>query len=473
MIRALIAAATLAIATLCWASPSIAADDLRRTTVKNETLSDVPVVAPAGEPTAIVALFSDMDGWTPARTAEADALARAGAIVIGIDLPKYIAGLSKETTEDCFFISGDIEDWARLSGKQLGIKTYRFPVLLGVGKGADFAYAALAQAPANMFAGAVSVGFSGRLPLAKPLCDGPKTEKVENGVLTVGSDTPVPLQGEWRVLTDGPADQAIKDFVEPLPSGDVVEQDKGADMAAAAREAALDIGGGDPDAVKALPLVLYEPKTQTPKGMVIIYAGDGGWRDLDKTIAEYFQGEGYGVVGVDTLRYFWNEKSPREMGDDLEAIVGRYGPEWKAKNIMLAGYSFGADVIPFAWGRLSKQVRDSVKLVALLGLSKTADFQLSVAGWLGVGSGDHDVLKPAAALPMDRVLCIYGKEELEDADNDVACATSVFPKSAQLETPGGHHFDENYENLAHRLDAEFEKRVGGTDASAAPAAPGR
>lgn len=471
MTRRLLAAAALAVLATSWAGPSAAADDLRRTSAKNETLADVPVVAPQGEPTAIVALFSDMDGWTPARAAEADALAKEGAIVIGVDLPKYIAGLTKETTEDCYFISGDIEDWARLAGKQLGIKTYRFPVLLGVGKGADFAYAALSQAPANMFAGAVSVGFTAKLPLAKPLCDGPKTEKVENGELTVGSDTPTELQGEWRVLTDSPAAQAIKDFVEPLPTGDVVEQPAGADMAAAAREAALDIGGGDPDAVKALPLVLYEPKSPTPKGLVVIYAGDGGWRDLDKTIAEFFQGEGYGVVGVDTLRYFWNEKTPREMGDDLEAIIGRYGPEWKAKNVMLAGYSFGADVIPFAWGRLSKQVRDSVRLVALLGLSKTADFQLSVAGWLGVGSGDHDVLKPAAGLPMDRVLCVYGKEELEEADNDVACATSVFPKSAQLETPGGHHFDENYENLAHRLDAEFEKRVGGT--GAAPAAPAR
>lgn len=450
------------VASLCLAallaSPA-AAQELRRLSVDNDTMKGAPVVAPAGEPAAIVALISDMDGWTPARAAEAEALAKAGAMVIGIELPRYLQGVAKNT-EDCIFLSGDVEEYGRLAGKELGLKTYRLPVLLGVGKGADIAYAMLSQAPANMFSGAVSLGFTGRVPLDKPLCDGPKTEDRDGSDLVLGHDTPEPIQGEWRVLTRGPAPQAIKDFVKDLPDADVVELDPSADMTAAASDAAFDIGGGSPDAVNNLPLVLYEPTTKTPKGLAVIYAGDGGWRDLDKTIAGYFQKEGYGVVGVDTLRYFWNEKTPREMGDDLEAIVQRYTADWKIKKVLLGGYSFGADVIPFAWPRLSKQVRDQVKLLALLGLSKTADFEVSVSGWLGVGSGDHDVLKPASQLPMDKVMCVYGKEEIEEKDNDVACATDAIAPQARFELPGGHHYDENYEALAGRIDAEFVKRAG-------------
>jgi len=447
-----------ALAVLAALAGPAAADDLRRATVENETLKDVAVVAPAGEPSAIVALISDLDGWTPARAAEAEAIAKEGGAVIAIDLPRYLAGVTK-TSEDCIFMSGDIEDYARLAGKTLGMKSYRLPVLLGVGKGADVVYAMLAQAPANMFSGGVSVGFSDRLPLSKPLCDGPKSTRREGDDLVVGDDPPEGLQGEWRILTPAPAAENLKSFVKDLPNADVVEEEAGADMAAEARDAAFDIGGGEPDAVNSLPLVLYPPNRPDPKGLAVIYAGDGGWRDLDKSVAGYFQQEGYGVVGVDTLRYFWNEKTPRELGDDLEAIVGRYGPEWKAKRILLAGYSFGADVIPFAWQRISRQVRDQVGLIALLGLSKTADFEVSVAGWLGVGSGEHDVLKPSASLPMDRVMCVYGKEELEEKDNDVACATDVFPPSARLELPGGHHFDEDYAALAKRIDDAFAKRA--------------
>lgn len=448
-----------ALVALALSAAAASAADLRHGAVGNDTMTDAPVVAPAGEPAAIVALVSGLDGWTPARAAEADALAKAGALVIGVDLPRYLAGVAKNTDE-CIFLSGDIEEYGRLAGKTMALKSYRLPVLLGVGEGADVAYAMLSQAPANMFSGAVSLGFSGRVPLAKPLCDGPKTQSRDGPDLVLGADAPQPLQGEWRVLTSGPAPDAVKAVVKDLPSADVVELPVGADIAAAARDAALDVGGGSPEAVDDLPLVLYQPTVPEPKGIAVVYAGDGGWRDLDKSLAGFLQQEGYGVVGVDTLRYFWNEKSPRELGDDLEAIVARYGADWKAKRVLLAGYSFGADVIPFAWPRLSRQVRDQVRLIALLGLSKTADFEVRVAGWFGVRSGGHDVLKPASALPMDKLLCVYGEDELKEADNDVACVTDAIAPAARLALPGGHHFDEDYEALARRIDGEFVKRAG-------------
>jgi type IV secretory pathway VirJ component len=105
-------------------------------------------------------------------------------------------------------------------------------------------------------------------------------------------------------------------------------------------------------------------------------------------------------------------------------------------------------------------VRDRVALIALLGLSKTADFEVSVSGWLGVGVGSHDVLKPAAMLPMDRVMCVYGRDELDEPDNDVACATGAIAPEARVELPGGHHFDEDYDALARRIDAAFTNRAG-------------
>lgn len=442
---------------LAGLSPA-SADTLRRIKVENEVMKDVPVVAPAGEPKAIIALISDADGWTPAREAEAVALANEGAMVIELDMPRYLA-VSNLPNEDCIFFSGDIEDYARLAGKTLNTKTYRLPALLGMGVGGDVAYAMLSQAPANMFSGAVSVGFTGRLTFPKPLCDGPKSTHRDGADLVFGYDPPEGLQGEWRVLVPAPASPHLKDYVKDLDNAEVVEEPAGTDIAAAARDAAFDIGGGDDqDAVSQLPLVVYDPPNPNPKGLVVMYAGDGGWRDLDKTVSEFFNKEGYGVVGVDTLRYFWNEKSPRELGDDLEAIINRYSQQWKTKRVLLAGYSFGADVIPFAWQHISRSVKNQVQLMALLGLSKTADFEVSVAGWLGVGSGEHDVLKPASQLPMDRVLCVYGKEEIEEADNDVACATDAIPPNARQERPGGHHFDEDYEALARSIDAEFMKR---------------
>ena len=47
--------------------------------------------------------------------------------------------------------------------------------------------------------------------------------------------------------------------------------------------------------------------------MAVIYSGDGGWRDIDKDIAGALQEKGIPVVGVDSLRYFWSEKTPDQV----------------------------------------------------------------------------------------------------------------------------------------------------------------
>ncbi|TPK10203.1 hypothetical protein FJ543_21975 [Mesorhizobium sp. B2-5-7] len=43
--------------------------------------------------------------------------------------------------------------------------------------------------------------------------------------------------------------------------------------------------------------------------MAIVLSGDGGWHDLDKTIAEELQSRGVSVVGRDSVRYFWKKKA--------------------------------------------------------------------------------------------------------------------------------------------------------------------
>ena len=55
--------------------------------------------------------------------------------------------------------------------------------------------------------------------------------------------------------------------------------------------------------------------------LAVIISGDGGWRDLDQTIARDLQSWGVSVAGVDSLRYFWNHKSPEQAADDLARVI--------------------------------------------------------------------------------------------------------------------------------------------------------
>ena len=57
----------------------------------------------------LVVLFSDAGGWTSASDDAAAALTRDGALVVGVDLPDYLARLDVHSGEACHDVAGDIE----------------------------------------------------------------------------------------------------------------------------------------------------------------------------------------------------------------------------------------------------------------------------------------------------------------------------------------------------------------------------
>jgi type IV secretory pathway VirJ component len=198
------------------------------------------------------------------------------------------------------------------------------------------------------------------------------------------------------------------------------------------------------------------PASGPPVGLAIFISGDGGWRDIDKTIGEILQKEGVAVVGVDSLRYFWSTKEPDVIASDLTRIISYYTKLWGAKRIAVIGYSLGADVIPFTWQKLSPQTQKKVNLLAMLGLEPTADFEISVSGWLGVASSSDVDLKPyLPGLPFEKTMCFYGAEEVPD--NDTACVFPEMKKAEIIERPGGHHFDGNYEPVARAILDRLKK----------------
>ena len=50
--------------------------------------------------------------------------------------------------------------------------------------------------------------------------------------------------------------------------------------------------------------------------------------------------------------------------------------------MILIGYSFGADVLPFIVNRLPDDLRKRIASVNLLGLSTEATFEIHVADWI-------------------------------------------------------------------------------------------
>jgi type IV secretory pathway VirJ component len=114
----------------------------------------------------------------------------------------------------------------------------------------------------------------------------------------------------------------------------------------------------------------------------VLLTGDGGWAGLDQDVAAGLAARGVPVVALNSLRYFWKARDPDGAARDLERVIRAYGAMWKRSEILLLGYSSGADVLPFLYNRLDADTRHDVRGVALLGLGANASFQFHVTDWI-------------------------------------------------------------------------------------------
>ena len=87
--------------------------------------------------------------------------------------------------------------------------------------------------------------------------------------------------------------------------------------------------------------------------LVILSPGMAGER-LRPTNGGGFAVRGYKTVGISSLEYFWREREPSKAAKDLTSIIDKYAGK---PNVLLVGYSFGADVLPFVYDALSTDQR--------------------------------------------------------------------------------------------------------------------
>jgi len=420
-------------------------------------LGSVRIFSPDDEPTAFVFLFSDVDGWNAALDGAGRTLRDGGAAVVGVDLPAYLSGLAA-SDDGCHYVVAEIEALSGQLQHELGATRYRTPILAGIGAGGTLAYAALAQAPAATIAGAVSVDPAPVLGTRVPLCAGAPHRRMDGG-FRYGSQRGLP--GWWRV--SAPALPSPMHGIVTAAAGMMVDADG---TQTERLLAALDVDTDDTNAFRDLPVVPIEATNPGPL-LAVIYSGDGGWRDLDKQIGEYLSDHGVSVVGIDSLRYFWSEKSPQEVASDLADLIEHFEDEWGTSKVLLVGYSFGAAILPFAYNRLPPARRADVVQVSLLGLEPWASFVIRLSAWIGSepGAGAPRVRPEVARMPPALVQCFYGEDEEESL-----CRDSVFANAEVVGTTGGHHFDGDYDALATRILAGVSARLGSaSDDAAQPA----
>lgn len=193
--------------------------------------------------------------------------------------------------------------------------------------------------------------------------------------------------------------------------------------------------------VSDLPLVEVPARRGSPSTLVVFLSGDGGWADIDRQVADVLAEHGVAVAGLNSRAYLSRRKTPDQAAADVARIARAYAARWDTRRLVLAGYSRGADMVPFVAARLPADLRARTTLLAMLGMEQAVNFQFH---WVDVvrdvrRGDDLPVAPELARLRGQRMLCVYGAQE-----RDTGCRDADPALITKVARPGDHHFDGDY-----------------------------
>jgi len=394
--------------------------------------SEVRVHRPGGPPRRFVMLLTAGTQPDAREQAMLRAMVDAGAMVATVPFTPFYRRLAAQDGR-CTYGPGAFENLARYLQAYEQVPGYLLPTVAGADRMATYVHTLLLQAPAGSFAAGLGVA-PRPLSLAPPPC-APHASGVAqagaSGASAASAAASARPATPWITI---PATAGASPGGTANPMADFGR----AFRRIAGQQPAL---GAPPAELGGLPIVEV-PVEQPGKRFAVLLSGDGGWAGIDKSLGSAFAARGVPVAGFDSLRYFWSARTPDELAADLDRVIRYYAAHWGRSDVLLVGYSQGADVLPFAINRLPAATRASVRLTALLGPGQKASFEFHVSNWIGPG-GDRPIAPEALKLAATDTLCIYGLDEKDSLCPELA------PDHARSEPlKGGHHFGGDYDALA-------------------------
>jgi len=202
-----------------------------------------------------------------------------------------------------------------------------------------------------------------------------------------------------------------------------------------------------------LPVNIVNSINDTSKPFVMYITGDGGWNKFSKNLATSLAGKGYPVVALNAAKYFWDKKTPAKTASDISRLMTYYQRTWKRKNVLLVGYSFGADVMPFVYNLLNKEQASQIVNISLLSPSAKTDFEIHLMVMLGGSSGGESVTAAINKITNKPITLIFGEDE-----DDFPAKELTIRNYTSIKLSGGHHYDGDEVTVCNTILANALKK---------------
>jgi type IV secretory pathway VirJ component len=190
-----------------------------------------------------------------------------------------------------------------------------------------------------------------------------------------------------------------------------------------------------------LPINITKGKGDSGNNIIaVLFSGDGGWFGFEQSVADHLAGFGVSTIGIDTRKYFWNRRTPEKTATDITNLLNHYRVEWGASRYVIAGYSQGAEIVPFVITRLPEEIRSGIISGVMLSPESTTDFEVHFSNMLGLGNrhNTYDVTGEISRIKNIHLVCIFGQDEKTSVP-DILKNDDVVIKFV----PGNHHYKSN------------------------------
>jgi len=173
------------------------------------------------------------------------------------------------------------------------------------------------------------------------------------------------------------------------------------------------------------------------KPIVFYLSGDGGLNKFSNSLCDGINKKGYEVMEFNSKSYFWDKKTPEQTAIDINNYLVKKISGRKNQQIVMIGYSFGADVLPFILSRLPKDIHDKILASFLMASSGSTDFEIHWADIFGGNAKrDMDVVSEINKLVDDKIVIISSSDDRHLEANKI-----TLRRYTHEILPGGHHFD--------------------------------
>jgi len=437
---------------------------------------------PDRTPDAFVLFISGDGGWNNSVINMATNVVSQGAMVAGINIVSYLKRI-KSSVPKCCYPASDFEEVSLSIQKKYKLTKYLKPILVGYSSGATLAYGALAQAPANTFKGVISLGFCPDLDIDRPLCRGGglSCHAIKAGysyLLEPCNNLTAPF-----IALNGSNDQVcnyfeIKKYIDKIPNAEVIGLPNVGHGFAVTRnwlpqfivayqkvvnepgfqekkskENVLLQSQRDSLYKSDLPLSIIPSPVKKDLPVAFFISGDGGWTSFDQAVCDKLAEKGIPVVGLDAQKYFWNEKQPKQVANEIAPVLNHYLRLWNRQSFVFIGYSFGACVAPFIAGNFTDQEKELLKGIYCFSPDLTGDFEIHLTDMLHLKTTDrYDVVKGMKLAQALNPVCIFGSEEEEST-------RKLFrEEGVRVELlPGTHHYNSDFNAISGIILKDFIK----------------